>query len=45
LIGRDSVTAPIANATCVKQVASFARAATLVLSESNQMKLDESSRI
>jgi len=45
LIGRGGVTAPIASATSVKQVASFARAATLVLSESDQMKLNESSRI
>lgn len=43
LIARPGVTAPIASATSVRQVESFARAAALVLSASDIARLDEAS--
>jgi len=43
LLARDGVTAPIASATSVKQVASFARAAALALSEADLARLNAAS--
>jgi len=43
LIGREGVTAPIASATSVEQLASFSAAAELVLSETDRQVLDRAS--
>ncbi|MBN0466519.1 aldo/keto reductase, partial [Pseudomonas aeruginosa] len=43
LIGREGVTAPIASATSVAQVESFARAAALSLSAEQVARLDGAS--
>ena len=43
LIAREGVTAPIASATTVAQLASFSAAAELVLSTSDRMQLDQAS--
>ena len=45
LIGREGVTAPIASATSVEQLASFAAAAALVLSEGERAQLDAASAL
>ena len=45
LIGREGVTAPIASATSVAQLASFAAAAALVLSEGERGQLDAASAL
>lgn len=43
LIGRPGVTAPIASATSVEQLASFSAAAELVLSDSDRQQLEQAS--
>jgi aryl-alcohol dehydrogenase-like predicted oxidoreductase len=43
LIAREGITAPIASATSVEQLASFSAAATLVLGEGDHAQLDQAS--
>ena len=45
LIGRPGVTAPIASATSVQQLASFSAAAELVLSDSDRQQLEQASAL
>jgi aryl-alcohol dehydrogenase-like predicted oxidoreductase len=43
LIGRKSVTAPIASATSVEQLSQLVKAADITLTESERARLDEAS--
>jgi aryl-alcohol dehydrogenase-like predicted oxidoreductase len=43
LMSRDGVTAPIASATTLQQLASFSKAAALVLTDDDRRELDTAS--